>query len=521
MKIGKHRWRKDFLSTLYFLLSTSYGYIKMWHKLLIIGLSLLLPVEGCSQTQTPSKDIPQNIRQPAVAGGFYPADPTELKNQINGFLNNVQKEKIEGRIIGLMVPHAGYDYSGEVAAHCFKQLEELSFDTVVIIGMSHFAHFDGIAVDTSDAYQTPFGLVKIDTELTSALIKSDPKIKSLPQVHEKEHSLEVEIPFLQRLLKEFKIVPILMSNPNDAQVLARSLILNSKGKNILFIASSDMTHYPPYEIANKVDKKTLSLIKEMDINELVAWLNEPHEKCSTLLCGVGAVLTLMLVTKEFGIHQATVLNYANSGDVPIIGDKSRVVGYGAVIFAQKEEKAMMLDKEEQGVLLKIARRTIEDYIKNRHIPPVEVDDYPELQKPAGAFVTLTKNKQLRGCIGYIKAIAPVAQAVSKMAIAAATEDPRFSPVTKDELDQIKIEITVLSELTRINDIEQIEIGKHGLYMVKGYNSGLLLPQVATEQGWNREQFLTHTCYKAGLPPNAWKEKETEIYIFTGLIFHEE
>lgn len=485
-------------------------------------MSLILPTLGCSQTNTITSPVKsENIRKPAFAGAFYPTDPIELKNQINGFLKNVEKKEFDGRIFGLMVPHAGYVYSGQVAGYCFKQLQGFSFDTVVIIGMSHSARFDAIAVDTNDYYQTPLGLVKVDTELASSLIKSHPKIKSLPEVHVSEHSLEVQIPFLQQVLKEFKIVPILMSNPGDCQILANSLISNSRGKKILFIASSDMTHYPPYEIANKIDKTTLSLIEGMNINKLVNWLNELHEKCSTLLCGSGAVLTLMLVAKEFGITHAAILNYANSGDVPVIGDTSRVVGYGAVIFMQKEEKAMILEKEEQQVLLTIARDTIENYVKSRHIPPIDVDDYPNLQQLAGVFVTLTKNKQLRGCIGYIKAIDPLSQAVSKMAIAAATEDPRFSPVTKDELKDIKIEITVLSELIRISDIEQIEIGKHGLYMVKGFNSGLLLPQVATEQGWNREEFLTHTCYKAGLPPTAWKEKDTEIFIFTGSIFHEE
>jgi len=499
--------------------------IPQWYKLVIITLIVILPAQGCSQTNTvtsPVKpNLPCHIRKPAVADAFYPANPIELKNQIEGFLKNVKKEKFDGRIFGLMVPHAGYVYSGQVAAHCFKQLEGLSFDTVVIIGMSHFAQFDCIAVDDSDYYQTPLGLVEVDKELASSLIKSHPKIKSLPDVHINDHALEVEIPFLQQVLKKFKIVPILMSNPGDCQILAKSLISNSKGKKILFVASSDMSHYPPYEIANKVDKTTLSLIEGMKINKLVDWLNEPHEKCATLLCGSGAVLTLMLVAKEFGITHATILNYANSGDVPVIGDKSRVVGYGAVIFIQKEAKTMVLNKEEQEVLLKIARDTVETYVKSRKIPPVNVDDYPNLKQLAGVFVTLTKNKQLRGCIGYIKGIAPLAQAVSKMAIAAATEDPRFSPVTPDELKDIKIEITVLSELTRITDINQIEVGKHGLYMVKGFNSGLLLPQVPVEYGWNREEFLMHTCYKAGLPPTAWKEKDTEIYIFTGLIFSEE
>lgn len=493
----------------------------MWYKLVIIALSLILPAQGCSQTKTTTSPVTsQDIRKPAVVDTFYPANPNELKNQIEEFLKNVKKENFDGRIFGLIVPHAGYVFSGQVAAHCFKQLQELDFDTVVIIGMSHGAFFDGIAVYDDGYFQTPIGLVKIDTELAHNLIKSHPKIKSLKSAHLQEHSLEVEIPFLQQVLKKFEIVPILMSNPSDCQILAKSLILNSCGKKILYVASSDMSHYPPYEIANQVDKATLSLIEGMDINKLVSWLNEPHDKCSTLLCGSGAVLTLMLVAKEFGIDEAITLNYANSGDVPIIGDKSRVVGYGAVIFIQKEEKPMMLSDEEKQLLLKIARDTIETYIKTRKVPPIDVVDYPNLNQQAGVFVTLNKNKQLRGCIGYIRPIAPLAQAVSKMAIAAATEDPRFSPVTKDELKEIKIEITVLSELIRISNIDQIEVGKHGLYIVKGFNSGLLLPQVATEHGWNREEFLIHTCYKAGLLPNAWKEKDTEIYIFTGLIFHE-
>lgn len=313
----------------------------MLYKLVIIALSLILPTQGCSQTKTTTSQI-QDIRRPAVAGAFYPANSTQLKNQIEGFFKNVKKEKFDGRILGLIVPHAGYVYSGQVAAYGFKQLQGLSFDTIVIIGMSHGAYFDGIAIYDSGYFQTPLGLVKIDTELADSLIKSHPKIKSLKSAHLNEHSLEVEIPFLQQVLKEFEIVPILMSNPSDFQILGKSLILNSRGKKILYVASSDMTHYPPYDIANKIDKVTLSLIEGMDIKELVSWLNKPHEKCSTLLCGSGAVLTLMLVAKEFGIERATILNYANSGDVPVIGDKSRVVGYGAVIFIQKEEKAMVL-----------------------------------------------------------------------------------------------------------------------------------------------------------------------------------
>lgn len=479
--------------------------------------SLFASTAGCTQ-----------VRKPAVAGAFYPGTKKELTAQITGFLNQADREKIppelKGRIIGLMVPHAGYVFSGQVAATAFKQLEGLHFDTVVIIGMSHHAYFEGISVYAQGYFETPLGLVEIDSEMADALIKSHPNIKSIPEVQEQEHSLEVQIPFLQTVLDKFKIVPILMSNPLDYKILANSLLSLYRDKNVLFVASSDMTHYPSYEIANSVDKDTLRLIENLDLEGLIKWTNTQHKDCATVLCGSGAVLTLVRLTKELGGTQSYVLKYANSGDTPI-GDKIRVVGYGAVAFIGEasstltENSNMILSEQSKNKLLEIARNTMEGYIRDKRVPDIKIEN-TELQKPLGVFVTLKKHEQLRGCIGYIKPVAPLGEAVSRMAISASTQDPRFQPVSADELKDIEIEITVLSELTRVTDINKIEVGIHGLYIVKGYYSGLLLPQVPVEQGWDREQFLVHTCYKAGLPAYAWKENDTEIYAFSGVIFHE-
>lgn len=504
----------------------------MLRRFIMAGLitSLFAAAAGC--TQTAQQEPLENVRPPAVAGSFYPDDSKELKSQVDSFLAKVSKEKLSGQVFGLMVPHAGYVFSGQVAAYAFKQIIGEDIETVVLIGMSHRAYFEGISVCDQGYFETPLGLVKIDTNLAKAIIASHSKIKSLPQVQAQEHSLEVQLPFLQRALDKFKIVPILMSNPGDAVILADSLFKATSGKRVLFVASSDMTHYPTYEVANQIDPVTLSMIEGLDVQRLVDWLNQSHPGCDTLLCGSGAVVTLMLIAKKIEGSQAKVIKYANSGDVSF-GDKSRVVGYGAVAFVQpgtctlpalpsieEEEKGMLLSQKNKKKLLEIARKTMDGYIRGQGTIDIETDD-PELKRQCGVFVTLHKQGNLRGCIGYIKPIAPLAQAVSRMAIAASTEDPRFPPVSPDELKDIDIEITVLSELTKISDTNRIEVGRDGLFIVKGFHSGLLLPQVPVEQGWNREQFLTHTCYKAGLPATAWKEKDTEIYTFTGIIFQEE
>jgi hypothetical protein len=249
------------------------------------------------------------------------------------------------------------------------------------------------------------------------------------------------------------------------------------------------------------------------------------------LCGGAAVYTAILAAKACGANRIKLLEYANSGDVT--GDKGKVVGYGAFAIMRLKEQEMtpelkkekggskMLNEKQQKVLLGIARKTIEEYIRTRKMPELKVED-PLLKEKRGVFVTLHKRGMLRGCIGYIMPLEELYKAVSKMAIESSTGDPRFPPVRTEELDEIEIEISVLTVPERINSVDEIEMGKHGVIVKKGYQQGVFLPQVATETGWSKEEFLNRLCYdKAHLPEDAWKDKDTEIYTFSAQVFKEE
>jgi AmmeMemoRadiSam system protein A len=235
----------------------------------------------------------------------------------------------------------------------------------------------------------------------------------------------------------------------------------------------------------------------------------------------------MLAAKMLGANHGKVLKYANSGDVT--GDRGRVVGYAAGVFYKtaggkekmKEEKKVGVDlgltEEEKKTLHQIAKTVIENKAKGKAVPDFKIES-TTLKENRGAFVTLHKKGQLRGCIGYIEGRGPLHKTIEEMAEAAAFRDPRFTPVKEKELPELDLEISVLTPLKRISDVNEIQVGKHGIYIKKGWYSGLLLPQVATEYRWDRQTFLEHTCQKAGLPSNAWKEKDTEIYIFSADIF---
>ncbi|HOD75009.1 MAG TPA: AmmeMemoRadiSam system protein A, partial [Syntrophorhabdaceae bacterium] len=231
-----------------------------------------------------------------------------------------------------------------------------------------------------------------------------------------------------------------------------------------------------------------------------------------------AVVASMMAATKMGA-EAEVLHYTNSGDTA--GDRTRVVGYGSLAFWQPDGKAASspLAAAERKRLLAIARKTLEEYVSSKTVPEIDVKD-PRLLERRGVFVTLTIHGQLRGCIGYIKPVAPLYRSVVDMTVAASSRDMRFRPVTKGELKDIEIEISVMSPLKLITSVDEIKVGIHGLYIVKGGNAGLLLPQVATQYKWGREEFLQNTCRKAGLPENSWKDKETKVYVFSAQIFSE-
>lgn len=461
-----------------------------------------------------------------VDGAFYPQDKIELTKQIEEFLNKANPEKIDGNILGLISPHAGYIYSGQVAAFGYKAVQDKNYDLVVILAPSHYADFNGFSVGLWDYFHTPVGDVAVDLDFCKKLIELNPKVSFNKDAFEKEHSLEVQIPFLQTVLKSsnFKIVPVVFGSfdLSDCQILANSLKILAQGKSVLLIASTDLSHYHPQKEASLLDRSTLFYIENLDAKGLF----RAASARTVELCGLGPVLTLLCFVKENNLS-AKILKYANSGDVA--GDYMQVVGYASVIFyeptateylanIEKTQGGKMLSLEQKKQLLQIARQSIKTYLeKKEHFKP-QTNDSALLEK-YGAFVTLTKNGDLRGCIGRIVGDMPLIEVIAGMAIEAVVGDPRFTPVTKDELDKLEIEISVLSPLKKIDDVNLIEVGIHGLLIRKGFNSGLLLPQVATEYGWDRITFLEETCHKAGLESNAWR-KGADIYIFSAEVFSE-
>jgi hypothetical protein len=466
------------------------------------------------------------IREPAVAGSWYPGKPEILSQDIKGHLENVKKEKIDGEIVALVSPHAAYMYSGQVAAYAYKMIEGKTFNTVIVVAPSHHVLFKGASLYDRGGFRTPLGVVPVDVELSKKMMEKRKEIKFLPEAHSQEHSLEMQIPFLQVVLKSFKLVPIVMEpywSWESCQYLSSAIAETVKGKKVLLIASSDLSHFHSYEKAVSLDKIVLDRIEQFDPEGL----NRDLKSGRCEACGGGPIISIMLAAKALGANKGKVLKYLNSGDVA--GDRSRVVGYGAGVFYKtvggnekmKEEKKVGVDlglnEEEKKTLHHIAKTVIENLAKGKHVPEFKVEA-PILKENRGAFVTIQKKGQLRGCIGYIEGHGPLYKTIEEMAGAAAFRDPRFSPVTERELSDLEIEISVLTPLKKITDINEIEVGKHGIYIKQGWYSGLLLPQVATEYGWDRKTFLEHTCQKAGLPTQAWKDKNTEIYIFSADIF---
>jgi AmmeMemoRadiSam system protein B/AmmeMemoRadiSam system protein A len=466
------------------------------------------------------------IREPAVAGAFYPGRPDILSRDVKRYLEEAEKEKIDGEIIALVSPHAGYMYSGQVAAYAYKLIEGKTFDSVIVIGPSHRALFKGASIYDRGGYRTPLGVVPIDVELSKKIMEKRKEIQFLPEAHNQEHSLEVQIPFLQVVLKSFKLIPIVMEpywSWGTCQYLASAIAETVRGKKVLLIASSDLSHFHSYEKAVELDKIVLNHIERFDPEGLNRDLRDG--RCEA--CGGGPILSIMLAAKALGANKGKVLKYLNSGDVT--GDRSRVVGYAAGVFYKaagggkkmKEEKKIGIDlgltEDDKKILHHIVKTVIENKARGKPVPEFKVES-TILKENRGAFVTINKRGQLRGCIGYIEGHGPLHKTVEKMAEAAAFQDPRFPSVTEKELPDLEIEISVLTPLRRIKDINEIQVGKHGIYIKKGWFSGLLLPQVAIEYGWDRQTFLEHTCQKAGIPSNAWKEKDTEIYIFSADIF---
>jgi AmmeMemoRadiSam system protein B/AmmeMemoRadiSam system protein A len=491
-----------------------------WLIAQFVALAVTVPLQHVSAAG------PQKVRQAGVAGSFYPADPKELSEMIDDMLAHASPPIIKDPILAVVAPHAGYQYSGPVAAYTYAELKGRKFSRVVVIAPSHYESFDFTSVYDGDAYATPLGNVPVDKEFSRELVKMSPTMRLSSQGHDAtpagaEHAIEVELPWLQKVLGPFELVPVVMGDQSyeNSRALGVALAKLIHGGDTLIVASSDLSHYHPYDEAEKIDHKTLSALQAWDYLSM----SRNFQQRVWEACGGAPIVATMIAAERMGAKQAQVLKYANSGDVT--GDRSRVVGYSADVFVKTEggkamETPFSLDEKEKSELLALARKSVEHVVQEAtaYDPTASPDE--KLNQERGAFVTLSKSGVLRGCIGYTSAAKPLYMTVRDTATLAALRDPRFEPVSQSELPQLEYEISVLSPLRRVLDVQQIELGKHGLLMKNGPNEGILLPQVPVEQKWDRQTYLEQTCAKAGMHADCWRDEDTDIFMFTAVVFGE-
>jgi len=480
-------------------------------------------------------------RQPVVSGSFYPSGSERLRGELTGYFASFRRPDPDAKVRAIIVPHAGYVYSGHTAAAGFAAIPSNAvYDNIFLIGVSHRYAFEGAAVFTSGNLVTPLGTLKVNRELGQQLISTNRWFIEKDEAHGPEHSLEVQLPFIQyHFSSPPAIIPILIGTKNTTILkgVASGLQPWFNDRN-LFIISSDFSHYPSYNDAKRVDRLASDAIISCDpdlfLRTIINIESSGTGNLATAMCGWPAGLVLLYLAEKSDDLAFRNTEYTNSGDSPR-GSKDEVVGYNAIVLEKKQalrqdvasgnstSEPFTLSKAEQNFLIGVAREAISARLDGRK--PSHVDEgklTTRLKEPLGAFVTLTRNGELRGCIGRFTSTDPLWEVVAAMATEAAFGDPRFPALTKNEYPSVQIEISVLGPMRKISSISEIKIGRHGIYIRKGYRSGTLLPQVATERGWTVDQFLGYCARdKVGIGWDGWKDRDAEIFVYEAYVFGEE
>jgi len=471
--------------------------------------------------------LAENVREPIRAGSFYPADPSRLKRLIAELTHKAQKTQVQiprnKDLRAIIMPHAGYIYSGWTAAHASKVIQPNQFSKVVLLGPDHFMGFRNGSVTDATAYQTPLGKINLHGDAKRVQLHSN-LFQSMPISYDREHSLEVVLPFLQSYLGKFELVPIIVG---QADTKSLSEVLDSlMDRNTVLIVSSDLSHYLPYSDAVSRDRETLRMIMDLDPDPLI--------KSDNRACGASPISILLHMARRHQ-WQPVLLHYSNSGDTA--GDRSRVVGYAAVAFfgdllmQEKPDTKFRFSQEQGQTLIELARQTIfkklgQHDFKTTSQLPTGVLQGKNFQSHCGTFVTLKIQGQLRGCIGNLTSTESIIDGVKRNAINAAFHDPRFSPLSNQELEQTKIEVSVLTEPEplKFHDgedlLKKLRVNVDGVIIRKGRASATFLPQV-WEQLPRPEDFLSHLCMKAGLSSDAWKSSELDVMTYQVQYFEEQ
>ncbi len=477
---------------------------------------------GSTAAQTNGVEPHQRVRAPAVAGLFYPGDERDLSKAVDALLDAAPVHYIP-RLRALVCPHAGYEFSGPIAATGYKTVAGRPIETVIVMGPSHYAYLQQASLPNADVYQTPLGKVPISDKaawlLKSSAFVQEPRClvqrpdwwrqspKPAPAVGEDtpetwEHSVEVQVPFLQKSLKNFKLVPVVVGDA-DPEAMAAALA-KVVDEHTLVVASSDLSHYHSYADAKALDERCVKAICALDIDEM-----KKQEACGKL-----PVLALMYLARQKG-WKPELLDRRNSGDVS--GPKDRVVGYSAIAFYEPvPEKVSAADRR---FLLNLARQSLARAATNAPPPEVNAAEVsPALKEAKGSFVTLTVNGALRGCIGNILPQGPLYRAVADNAQNAALRDPRFRPVRPNETGQINIEVSVLTvpeplRFTSPEDLlNKLKAYEDGVVLQIGSRGATFLPQVWAQIP-DKVDFLNQLSQKAGCPASAWRGADTSVSIY--------
>lgn len=433
------------------------------------------------------------IRTPYCAGTWYSDDPSELAEELDEYLSSVKREDLNVRAI--IVPHAGYIYSGQTAAYSFRQLSEKT-EKVIVLGTAHRYPLRGASVTEYDYYGSPLGKVKVSDDIKNIL--KEKCVVNIDEADYEEHSIEIEIPFLQRVLGKFELIPIIVGSVDSIEF--SEILEKYADEKTVIVASVDLSHFHTYDEAKRLDNYSIECILNLNAEGIKkAEIDSPY-----------AIMALLELAKRKR-WKTKLLDYKNSGD--IIRDKSRVVGYSAIVFY--DESPGFFTLEERKFMEKIAKNAVETYVKEGK--RIQLDDIPDsFKKKLACFVTLNDDVDLRGCIGTIEPVDELYRSIIDNAISAATRDPRFTPVTPNELNGLKYEVSVLSEPMEISfktDVELFEkIKDNGVIVLKSGSRAVYLPQV-WEHFKYPENFLSSLCRKAGLSPDEWREKGLKIFVF--------
>jgi AmmeMemoRadiSam system protein B/AmmeMemoRadiSam system protein A len=502
-------------------------------------------VAACRRT-APAADEPAPIeREPpaaaadvvlrsTLAGKWYPADPVALNAEITEVFAKAEAEP-DRNVAALILPHAGYPYSGRTAATGLKTAGG-AYSRVVVIGPSHYVPLqDVLSVPSATHYETPLGRIPLDVAFISRL-REHAIFREIPEANAREHSTQIMAPLLQTALRRFTLVPIVAGHCSESTIAKAAAVLKSLvDDKTLVIASSDFTHFGPNysyvpftdnipERLKQLDRGAMAHIQSLD----GAGFLDYQRRTGATICGTLPIAILLaMLDSTFAARQ---IAYATSGEVT--GDFANSVSYLAVAFSGRWRRApavkpdpanATLSEADRHLLLTLARQSLRFYLRERRRPDLAeltaTNLSATLQRPRGTFVTLKEGGRLRGCIGEIFPRQPLVQSVIANAINAGVNDPRFTPVTEAECDQLVFEISALTSPSPVASSEAIRIGTDGVVLSRNGRSAVFLPQVATEQGWNRDQMLTALSRKAGLPPDAWREGATFL-VFQAEVFGE-